>query len=559
MNKQTLLFRTTWLAAAAALAACGGGGDAASTPTVPPPVIASLTVGGTAAVGAALAAAPVSIKCVGATGTATTAADGSFSVAIAGASLPCVLSVTSGTTTLRSVAEAGTGSSAVANITPLSELIVARLAGGDAATLFTTFDAAAQAKLTSTGLSDARTAVATVLTGIVDLTGVDPIKAELKAANGSNAGNPLDKLLDTLGAALKAAGTSVGAVASAMQANGSAPAAVQTLLQPVAASCAGLRSGKYRVLDAYADSIADATMVVTIDAVKGQFSTPGAAPRSFTAAEGQPCKFQLDNGDLVYVASSGVAMMRYAASVNVTRPAVLLPEQSLPVAELAGSWNIMIYGAEVAGGPITPGYSTETIDATGRTTAGADCVGSTCTPWTPQASDVFKADAAGGFTVADPDGSKARVFAFKTAAGQISLVGLLFNANGQPLGLVAAARQVALTLPAVGDTQRFWDIEVNWSGVFTPTDVETTVTGVDAAAKTLTRKRTSDGRVDTFAVNSPRDGLRYRAVGTSVLNSGATVRFAEATVMPLPGTGVAVSSGATLNGGSHFTVTVGKP
>lgn len=560
MNKQNILFRTTLLAMAAALAACGGGGGSdAAPPPVDPPKPASLTIAGTAAVGAALAAAPVSVKCVGGTGTATTAADGSFSVAIQGASLPCVLSVTSGSTTLRSVAEAGTGTTATANLTPISELIVARLAGGDAATLFTTFDAAAQAKLSATGLSDARAAVTTALQGVVDLTGVDPIKAELKAANGSNAGNALDKLLDNFGIALKAAGTDVAAVASAMQANTGAPAVVQTLLRPAAASCAGLRSGKYRLLDAYAGSIAAATPLVTVEAVKGEFTVDGGTKRAFAPVTGAACQFKLDNGDLVYVAPSGVAMLRYAQSATVTRAAVLLPEQTVPVAELAGKWNILTYGAQTAGGALSHGYSTETIDAAGKTTAGADCVGATCTAWTPQASDVLAADTAGGFIATDTDGSKARVFAFKTPAGQISLVGLLFNPNGLPLGLLAAAKQTALNLPAVGDVSRFWDVEVNWSGSTTPVDVETTVTAVDATAKTLTRKRKSDGRVDSFAVNSPRDGLRYRAQGSSVLDNSTTLRFSESTVMPLPGTGVSVSSGATLNGASFFTVTVAKP
>jgi len=554
MQTCSMLFRATALSLAAALAACGGGGDGgseAAAPAVVNPAPAALTLSGTAAVGAALAAAPVSIKCVGGSGSATTAADGSFSVAITGASLPCVLSVTSGATTLRSVAEAGSASSAVANITPLSELIVARLAGGDAAALFNNFDAAAQAKLSSSGLSDARSAVTTALQGVIDLSSVDPLKSELKAANGSTAGNALDKLLDTLGSALRAAGTDVAAVATAMQANSSAPAVVQTLLQPASASCAGLRSGKYRLLDAYADGIADATAVVSIDAAKGSFSVAGGTARSFAPVSGAACKFTLDGGsDTVYVAASGLMMLRYAESATVTRAAVLLPEQSVPVAELAGNWNISFYGSETAGGTPGHGFSTETIDATGKTTAGADCVGATCTSWTPQASDVFAVDATGGFTVTDPDGSKARVFAYKTAAGQISLLGLTFDAKGAPLGFVAAAKQVALGLPKVDDVNRFWDVEVNWSGVVSPTDVEMTVTAVDATAKTLTRKRMSDGRVDTFAVNSPRDGLRYRS---------ATASLSEATVMPLPGTGLSVSSGKTLKGASFFTVTVAKP
>jgi hypothetical protein len=547
------------LAVVASLAACGGGGDA-STPAIPA-TPARLSISGTAAVGAALPSATVSVKCVGATGSATTAVDGGFNVAITGASLPCVLSVTSGGVTLRSVAEAGTGSSATANITPLSELIVARLAGGDAATLFTTFDGAAQAKLSASSVSDARAAVVTALQGVIDLTGVDPIKADLKAANGSVVGNALDKQLDALGLALKAAGTNVASVANAMQANSTAPAVVQTLLRPSASSCAGLRTGKYRLLDAYAGSVAAATPLVSVEAAKGEFIVTGGATRTFQPVTGAACQFLLDNGDRVYVAASGVAVLRYTVSGSVIRAAVLLPEQAVPVSELAGNWNIVTFGAQVAGGALSQGYSTQTIDATGKTTSGADCVGSTCTAWTPQASDQLAADTTGGgFTVTDPDGSKTRVFAYKTAAGQISLVGLMFDPKGLPLGMLAAAKQTALSLPAVGDVTRFWDVEVDSLGLAAaPADVETTVTAVDTTAKTLTRKRMSDGRVDTFAVNSPRDGLRYRAAGSSVLTNGTTLRFAESAVLPLPGTGVSLSSGATLNGRSWLSVSIIKP
>lgn len=561
MHKRSMLFRATALSLAAALVACGDGGSDEASVANPPAT--RLSIGGTAAVGAALAGAPVSAKCVGGSGSATTGADGRFDLSIDGASLPCVLSVTSGSTTLRSVAEAGSGDRATANITPLSELIVARLAGGDAAALFDAFDAAAQAKLSAAGLSEARAAVAAALQGVIDLSSVDPIKAELKAAHGDNAGNALDQLLDTLGSALQAAGTDLGQVASAMQANSEAPAAVQTLLQPAAPSCAGLRSGKYRLLDAYTGDIGTATALVGIDALKGEYTNAGVT-RTFKPSAGEACRFQVDEGwGTAYVAAaSGLIVLRYFETATLARTAVLLPEQSVPVRELAGKWNMLVYGApeEDAGVPWGHAYTTETIAENGKSLEAADCEGAVCTVWTPN-HDTFYADAAGGFSVRESETGwvKARLFAYKTAGGKISLLGLMSNVNGEPLGFFAGAKQQALSLPAVGDTSRFWDVELNWSGVASPGDVEMSVTAVDPAAKTLTRKRKSDGRIDSFAVNSPRDGLRYRAAGSSLLDNGTTLNFAESTTMPLPGTGVSVSSGATRNGGSHFTLTVAKP
>ncbi|PMX95493.1 hypothetical protein C1X54_38495, partial [Pseudomonas sp. GW460-13] len=76
--------------------------------------------------GAALPNATVQAKCANGSGTATTAADGTFTISIPDATRPCVLSVTTPDgTILHSVVEAGTGTTAAANITPLTELITA--------------------------------------------------------------------------------------------------------------------------------------------------------------------------------------------------------------------------------------------------------------------------------------------------------------------------------------------------------------------------------------------------------------------------------------------------
>src|SRR5689334_18910701 len=130
-------------ALAALVAACGGGGGggsvATTAPPPPPPPQASLQVSGTAAVGAALANAPVQAKCATGSGTATTAADGSYSISIVGGALPCLVKVTGSadgeTVTLHSVADSGTTNaadavtSAKANATPLTELIITQLTG----------------------------------------------------------------------------------------------------------------------------------------------------------------------------------------------------------------------------------------------------------------------------------------------------------------------------------------------------------------------------------------------------------------------------------------------
>ncbi len=147
--KSKLILTGLTVLTVAVLAACGGGGGGDSTKTV-----SSTKVSGTAATGAALAGATVSAKCASGSGSATTAADGTFTINIENAQRPCVLSVTTPDgTTLHSVVEAGTENNVVANVTPFTELITAALAQGSTKTFFEQFDANAQARLTPANLA----------------------------------------------------------------------------------------------------------------------------------------------------------------------------------------------------------------------------------------------------------------------------------------------------------------------------------------------------------------------------------------------------------------------
>ena len=147
-------------AAALALSACGGGGDSASNPTPQ-----SQTISGVAATGAAMAGATINVTCSSGSGTATTGADGSYSVPVSGASLPCVLTANSsdGKTVLHSlIAGAGAiGSRATANVTPLTELLLAQLAGQDPAKYVAAFGPTTT--VNATDVSTAQAALISVL------------------------------------------------------------------------------------------------------------------------------------------------------------------------------------------------------------------------------------------------------------------------------------------------------------------------------------------------------------------------------------------------------------
>jgi hypothetical protein len=111
---------------ATTLAACGGGDDSPA-PVKPPPVVTyAMTMTGTAATGAAIANATVTTSCKVGSATATTNSDGSYTVKVpVPGEGPCIISVTQGGTTLRSIAN---GDGAKANVTPLTEMLVAYIA-----------------------------------------------------------------------------------------------------------------------------------------------------------------------------------------------------------------------------------------------------------------------------------------------------------------------------------------------------------------------------------------------------------------------------------------------
>ena len=177
-------FQVLTLGVAGLLVACGGG-----TP---------YQITGLAATGAALASANVTAKCAsGPSVTGTTAVDGTFTLVITdGQKLPCMLQVVKGDMSLHSIAT----DSGRTNVTPLTDLVVTKALGADAATAFASFDAAKGATIKS-GLDAAK---AYVKTQVTDLTGGAPATDIL---NGSfKVGDADDKVLDNLTAKLATTG-----------------------------------------------------------------------------------------------------------------------------------------------------------------------------------------------------------------------------------------------------------------------------------------------------------------------------------------------------------------
>jgi hypothetical protein len=184
------------LAATLAMSACGGGGGGSGS-----------TVTGVAATGAAITSGAVTLKC--ATGTSystTTGVDGKFSVDVANADLPCLAQVSyvdsAGVTQkLRTIIKTAGN----ANITPVTELVVAKLTGGKASTAFDTLDAAKLKAYTSADITAAIAAVKTYIAGLgVAVTNfpTDPIGSAFVPARSGVSGDAVDAMLDAFKAKL---------------------------------------------------------------------------------------------------------------------------------------------------------------------------------------------------------------------------------------------------------------------------------------------------------------------------------------------------------------------
>jgi hypothetical protein len=181
----------------ATLAACGGGSNE--------PV---LTVSGVAATGLAVDGGSVAVQCVSGTGTATTLSNGSYIVSMANGQGPCLVTVTKGSVVLRSIAAASNTGTAIANVTPFSNAIVASLITAKGATTPEALITNATLRPSNENLSAAVTAVIVkineALTALsqptlaltTDLLGQPGFVAA--TATSPTGGDALDKALDAL-------------------------------------------------------------------------------------------------------------------------------------------------------------------------------------------------------------------------------------------------------------------------------------------------------------------------------------------------------------------------
>ena len=567
-NAKTLALNAAALSLPLVLVACGGSGDG-DAPKPPVTTPTSLTLSGTAATGAALAGGTVTARCAaGATTTAPTGTDGHYTLAVDSGALPCALQVTSsdGATTLYSVA-AGSGDAATANITPLTQLVVASLAGADPSALFTGFDSTRAGKITTGDLTQAQANVVATLSGAgIDVGSLgDLITGTLTAATSTTTGNAYDQALDALQARLAATKDSDGnamtlaTLAAAVAANSpAAPAPSATakaslpadlLLKPAAASCAALRSARYRVvMPAPGVALADQVGVVTLDAATLAITYTDGSTGQLAPHATEACRFTDETGksDLVVSQAGVIALRSYDADSGTYKAGIAFPEQTHTLAELAGTWNTL--GLQSDGnGAYAGATASATFSATGGLSAVSSCGDAgdwnvaTCNAVT-SGLPTLQVDAAGGFDAFAPGSSApgARTFAYRSGTGDLMMVNVDDDGSFE---LRTPAK--AVDTPGLGRVNTSWDLRYTNLWLATPgvSESTNTVQAVDASGSSYTRLAKtvggSDEHVETVQLNTPRSGYNFRAAATVTGTDGTTVvNVIEWTNLPVRGMGL---------------------
>ncbi len=202
------------------LSACGGGGGGSA-----PEDLTQGEFSGTAAIGAPVAGGTLELRCASGTRSATTGPDGRYRVALEKTlQLPCVMFVRDGTVAGQPNRESLAGVllrlGGVANVTPWTHLITARLLGGEPNNAIRAFSASELTRL----LADDKVAAARAFVreqlakvlGNAPSADIDPIGTAFEAVPG----NGMDDLVSAIYRGLGEGGKTLGLAAQEVALNG---------------------------------------------------------------------------------------------------------------------------------------------------------------------------------------------------------------------------------------------------------------------------------------------------------------------------------------------------
>lgn len=217
---RTGLAGTLLISSALLLSACGGSDNDTATTT---------TVSGTAATGAPIVGGTVALRCMNArTASARTDSNGSWSVQVPTANLPCAVRLSGGTGNTQELYSlvSGNGASITSNLTPLTSLALAKATG-------TPLDSNWFNTLNSAGIQGLSSLIANAISQLIAAmqsagytlpTDFNPLTQTFSPVNG----NAYDDLLEALKAALTDAGTDLDTALANFASGGTLPKAAST-------------------------------------------------------------------------------------------------------------------------------------------------------------------------------------------------------------------------------------------------------------------------------------------------------------------------------------------
>ncbi|MCK9686885.1 hypothetical protein [Scleromatobacter humisilvae] len=521
-----------------ALAACGGSDGDGPVAPLTPPAATPMQVSGTVASGAALAGSTVAVSCARGSGSTTADTSGVFTQKLEDGQLPCVVTATSadGATVLHAIAPGTSAADTTVQVTPLTELLVAQFAGTSPSTYASNFGATSAVSATSLQQSQA-TLLQSLAKANVDVSGVTNVVSDpLQPGSGSG----YDAALQHLSTSLSDAGTTLAQLTTAVATSAgvgtsTGQSTIVTLLAVANADCPSLKSGKHRSIDFgdHSDSI------VTIDA-RALTAVINGVTQHLTQIE--PCLYAIDDpyNTQFAVSRSGMGVWRQGGNGIDPDFGMTMPEQTLDMAALAGTFNRVTW----AGTAIDSGdFGSETFDANGKHVAAQQCPGGYggCAAATDLHAHL-QVDAAGGFDYYDETDAQptvdARVFAYRDGNGHT------WSIATTDQSVLVMAPQAALSLPTVGTTGVYWEVDVTPTSVSAFAADTNTALAVDAASATETRKFGSDGHTDTVTFNDPAAGLRHRVVNACQQADGSARGCNALVQLPMTGSGINASVSA---------------
>ncbi len=506
-----------------ALVGCGGsGGSTTST-------AASITIAGVAATGAAISGGIVEAKCASGTGTGTTNADGTYSLTVSNGVQPCLLKATDPISKieLHSVVESG---ATTANITPVTDLVVANTLGEDPARAFSSFNTTAQAKVTAANITAAVTKVQAVTASLgtdADMSGVDFMKGPMVAATANASGDSTDKKIDALMAALAASDKKISDLSAQVKSltNIANAATITTAVvgdaQYSLTNCPYARSGDIWVLDFLGSPIEGWNLNFNTMIAKNlennstyainlmRDSGNNIVPCAFTASiRGVTVEYRISTG--------GIGVWKNTGYFGITVPAQKTKAISDP--SFAGTYPAVAF---VTNGSTRIGLPFRFEIKSDGSVTGYTCDLSKslpdCTSETADSKDPVTCTALSNGTISCTSlGGLTATGVLYVTGGQASLFMAVTNLSStyKAGGLIAMTKAVDIKLPTAGKTTEAgsrWYAGVA-SGSSSVTAFENTaskVESVDSTNNSYVTSSTGTTLTTTNYINVPAKGFEY--------------------------------------------------